>query len=247
VGYAPEYVVVVDWKFGFKAVTPAEENLQVRTYAAAAMQAHKKPMAYLYIYQARTGKFSHAVMGWGEYHTTVTRVKETRRRCEGERLVLLPSETACEYCPAKPTCPALKRKAGELAKLHSSQLSDPEAMGKLLTFAKMVKKWADSVEYHAKALAIRTGSLSGYHLRPRKGNRSIADAQRAYDLLCAFFTPQEFMGSCSIDVGDLEEAYCRKRKAQDPRVTLAKAKGEFELLLLPVIERAQETQVLVAS
>lgn len=247
VGYAPAYVVIADWKFGYKEVTPAAANLQVRTYAAGVMQAHRVPRAFVYIFQARTGRHTVACMEMAEYENVVRRVQVTRRACLSERLVLNPNDENCAYCPAKAICPALKARAGELARVHSSQLSDPDAMGKLLTFAKMVKKWVDSVEYHAKALALRSGGLPGYHLRPRKGNRTINDAQKCYDLLSLYLTPTEFIAACKVDVGALEEAFIKERKEADSTITLKQAKTEFETLLLPVIERGSETLTLVAQ
>lgn len=247
VGVAPSYVVIADWKFGFKETTPAERNIQVRTYAAMKMNETHIPRAFVHIHHPRLNRSSEAKMDMEEYNGTLERIRKIRYAAEDiDAMRLNPSEKACDYCPAKAVCPALKARGLSLAKVHSSQLIDPEVMGSLLTKAKMIKKWAESVEYHAKMMAIRNGGLPGYKLRPTKGRRSISDPQKAYDLLCGYFAPLDFMKHCEINIGSLEDAFVAARRAAD-KLTVAQAKSEFETTLLPVIVRGQESQTLVVQ
>lgn len=247
VGEAPGYVVIADWKFGYKATTPADSNIQVRTYGAMKMAEKRIPKAYLHIHHPRLKLSTDASMEMEAYNETVRRVQQVRRRCEGtDSMQLWPSEKACEYCPAKAICPALRARGMALSKVHSSELVDPEAMARLLVKAKMVKKWAESVEYHAKMMALRNGGLPGYKLRAMKGRREITDAQKAFDILSAYFTPAEFMEHCEVGVGALETAFIGKAKADKPGMSVAAAKSMFDTLLLSVIERGTDTQTLVA-
>lgn len=246
VGIAPSYVVVVDWKFGHKEVATALLNVQLRTYAAMAMQELHIPQAYTYIFHARAGGSTHARMQMEEYNATLNLVRLIRTEAlDSQRLRLFPSEASCQYCPARTTCPALVRLGKEVVAVHSSAVTSPEEMSQLLHLAKMVKTWANSVEYHAKEMAMKMGRLPGWKLRPRKGARSITDTQAAYDILSAYLSPAEFIPYCSVDVGPLEEAFIRKRKAEKD-MTLAAARAEFESLLLPVLTRGKDSQTLVS-
>jgi hypothetical protein len=131
--------------------------------------------------------------------------------------------------------------------VHSSELVDPDALAGLLAKAKMVKKWAESVEYHAKMMAIRNGGLPGYKLRATRGRRSINDPQKAYDLICGYFAPLDFMKHCEINIGSLEDAFVAVRRNNGgEKVTIPQAKSEFETLLFPVIARGPDSQTLVA-
>lgn len=248
VGEAPGYVVIADWKFGYKETTQAEENAQVRTYAAMKMGETHIPKAYLHIHHPRLKVSTYTNMEMAAYKEAVERVQRIRARAlDTDAMQLNPSDKACEYCPAKALCPALKARSLALSTVHSSQLVDPELMAGLLTKAKMVKKWAESVEYHAKAMALKNGGLPGYKLRATKGRRSISDPQKAYDLVCGYFAPMDFMKHCEINIGSLEDAFVAAKRKSDERMTIVQAKSEFETLLLPVIARAQESQTLVAQ
>jgi hypothetical protein len=248
VGEAPGYIVVADWKFGFKETTPADKNIQVRTYGTMKMSERRIPRAFLHIHHPRLNVSTDARMEMDGYTETIERVKAIRAAAlDTDVMRLNPSEKACEYCPAKAMCPALKARGLSLAKVHSSQLIDPEVMGGLLTKAKMVKKWAESVEYHAKMMALRNGGLPGYKLRAMKGRREITNAQAAFDLLSAYFTPQEYMAHCEVGVGALETAFIAKVRAEEPKTSVAAAKSLFETTLLSVIARGQESQTLVAQ
>lgn len=253
VGETDEAVIVVDWKFGYKEVTAAAQNLQILAYGAMAIQQAnfaikdaKRPLAHLYLYHPRLDKMTYTRMSLENYQRAVGRVKDVHTATRAEGLLLNPSEKACEYCPAKVGCPAIKRSALSLAKVHSSQITDPVAMGKLLQLAKLAGKWADSIEYHAKSMALKGTDVAGFKLQVRKGRRHVADPQRAFDLLSAHFTLPEFIEFCNLEVGKLEEAFVTRMREKQ-KVTIAAAKGQFETLLLPVLERGDSSVSLVAA
>lgn len=247
VGIAPHYIVVADWKFGYKETTPAQHNIQIKTYAAGKMSETHLPLANVHIHHPRLNRDSFGEMGMEEFSGTVERVNSIRETAmDTSHLRLNPSEKACEYCPGKSVCPAIKAKSMALTAVHSSQVINPEVMANLLIKAKMVKKWVESVEFHAKSMAMANGGLPGFKLRETKGHREISDAQKAFNLICAYMTPEEFMVHCGVSVASLETAFIAKVRKDDPKQTIAGAKSLFESVLLPVISRKAGSQSLVA-
>lgn len=248
VGVAPDYIVIADWKFGFKETTHAQENVQLLAYAASKMQALLRPLAEIHIYHPRLKFESMGRMDAQLLANTVHRIKKIRDTAlDNKSLQLNPSEKACEYCKAKSICPAIKAQSLALATTHSSQVVNPAIMADLLTKAKMVKKWAESVEYHAKNMAFELGGLPGFKLRETKGHREIKDTQKAFNLICAYMAPEEFMAHCEVSVASLESAFIAKTRKDDPAITVIAAKSRFETLLLPVIDRKQSSKSLVAA
>ncbi len=126
----------------------------------------------------------------------------------------------CGWCAAAESCPALVTTALEVARQysdppetfaawHASEVSDPAVMSRMLTVARWVKAWADSVEQHAKTLAQSQGvMIPGYRLTERKGAREIVDLQKAFDLCSRNgLTQQAFLKVCSVTITKLEEVY----------------------------------------
>lgn len=114
---------------------------------------------------------------------------------------------------------------------HSSQLTDPIAMGKLLTIERdIIKKWCESVEFHATEM-IKTGVIPhGYKLKESKGTRKIEDVQGAY--LASKLYPEQFLSACKVSLTDLRERMNIK-------------KSEFDKFIEPFIVRGEPTISLV--
>jgi hypothetical protein len=151
----------------------------------------------------------------------------------------------CGWCARKLTCPAFNERVLEIARnredwkldhYHSSEITDPREMSKALDLAPLVEKWAESVRFHAREMAIKQGrSIPGYEVATRSV-RSIPDIAMAYKL--AQIPPDMFLQCCKITLGELEKAY-----AQGRNISIAKAKTLMNEILAPVIVTSQ-TQLL---
>jgi len=68
--------------------------------------------------------------------------------------------------------------------VHSSQITKPEDMSKLLDLLPMLEQWIKSVRFHAKRLAEEESwDIPGYELIDKKGNTTVNDVGLVYDLL----------------------------------------------------------------
>lgn len=155
----------------------------------------------------------------------------------------------CGWCSKRLTCPALLKRVEAVAaarddwglsNYHASELTSPEEMGKALRLARCIKEWAESVEYHAKEMAIKQGVVpAGFKLQSRQGARFVASVADAFPR-CGL--PQdEFLRACDLKFSALVEAYSAfhgQKKAPSER--------DLEVKLGEVLQRKAPTQSLVA-
>lgn len=139
--------------------------------------------------------------------------------------------TFCGWCKKKLTCEALIQQVNialqsnpewNLPQWHSSKMETAEEIGQALRIARTLGDWCESVEFHAKQLAIKQGILAkGYTLTTRKGNRYVSDVVQAFQRLDL---PQpEFLKTCSVNLKSLFGAYTEfhkiKKAAAEREVT----------------------------
>lgn len=151
----------------------------------------------------------------------------------------------CDWCSKRLTCPArleqvnalaAGREDWELEQYHASKIETPEEMGKALRLAKHVAKWAESVIYHAREMAVKRGvTPTGYKVTTKQGNRYVSSVTEAYARLGM---PQDkFLELCSVSLPKLCDAY-RQVHGLD---TAAGAEKEVVRKLGEVIQRAESS------
>lgn len=147
---------------------------------------------------------------------------------------------ACEYCvwcSHKAICGELNgmaltvasgREDWKLENYHASQIIKADEMAKALRLARFLASWCESVEHHAKVMAIKNGEvIPGFSVSSRAGNRFVKDLPMALGL--SGLTPDEFLKCCTAKIGELEKKLGKKKCAE---------------LLEPVIGRASEQYFL---
>lgn len=244
--------LIVDWKFGRVATTHPADNLQLAAYAAMAMQDLGTDMVEAVVFQPRVWDAPRVMrhVFHGEAAIVAT-VQHVIARAEAPGMELHAGDH-CRYCPALAICPEQRRQAVALGEVHSSEVNDPVHMARLLTLAKQVAKVCDSIEYHAKELARRSGgTLTGapgeasYRLESKGGKRQIEDANAAFAAVQDVVTSADFLKLVAVSAAQLEDAYARARKAAEPALTLKAAKGELAMRLGPLVTRNADSESLV--
>ena len=154
----------------------------------------------------------------------------------------------CKWCSKFITCEAVKKRvdainAGredwEVEDYHTSNLGDPVEMKKAWKLAKLMKKWVESVEYHAKQMHEAGRHLPQMRMTSRSGNRYINEILPAFDSLKEDLTKQEFLELCSVNVGRLEDALAEKRG-----ISKGKAKKLIDELLGELVKRGRKSRFL---
>lgn len=112
----------------------------------------------------------------------------------------------CNWCEFSLTCSALNarvkavhegRQDWELEQYHPSQITDPAEMNKAIHIARAVSTWAESVEFHAKRMALKEGiDFDDFYVQARKGNRYITSLDEAFSRVT--MPQEEFLKCCEV-------------------------------------------------
>lgn len=190
-------IIILDLKTGAQYVD--EDSDQLKIYALAALKKFSLDvgMVELQINQPRTGGLRvHAMKinelrAW-EHETLIPAIIAATDPATQPK----PSEKACQYCPAKLTCPAqaaafelvaaqepgiLNMKKDDISsvmvRLTDQQVSD------LLDRAPIVEVFLDALRKHAKERMEQGGILPGWQLAPKRATRKWVSEESAKQAL----------------------------------------------------------------
>jgi hypothetical protein len=127
--------------------------------------------------------------GWCKHHPCSSVCQEAEAVCHG-------------YQPENPLV---------LSSWHASQITDPAEMAVAKQAAAVVKKWAESVDYHALQLAATGVEIPGYRISSKQ-TRSCNDIAAAYE--ASGLEALDFLACCSLNVGKLEKAIAARMGAK---------------------------------
>lgn len=233
--------------FDYKSDRMEREHFyQMAAYAIMAMQDQKIDHVTCHICYGRLRKVvKHSFTmdeAWSAMNAVLARFHNPSR-----------IETPCEYCSWCSkilTCPAMQRhvdvvaakyapeESDQIACWNPGEVSDPATVGRMLTIARIVGPWCESVEKHAK-LMLKTGKqVPGWSILERAGARQITDITKAF-ALCGL-SEAAFLRCCSVKVGELEETY-----AAEKGMKKVAAKRELKELLAEVTETKKPYAILV--
>ena len=156
----------------------------------------------------------------------------------------------CGWCSRRTTCPALLERANavvagrddwKLDQWHASKIENAEQMGKALRLARQLSDWCESIEHHAKEMALKQGQIPvGFKVQTRQGNRFVSSVTDAFPLVGL---PQaEFLKACDVKPSSLFEAY-----AAFNGLKKATAEKEVERKLGDKMQRKPSTVSLVVE
>lgn len=213
---------VVDYKLGKIAVDDAEGNLQGWAYTLGAFDLLPDvDEVEVWFLQPRIDYVSFFRFKRSDYNRLALAVKTVIDECERfentqDSSLLKPSYEACLYCGR--TCPikaefalAHVRKYEPEAlevvdNVHSSQITDPSKMAKLLTAAKVLERMVESVKKHALALALEQGGTlddengnPAYEVKERAGDRSL-NLGLGLPILCEHLDDRELLSVSKVSL-----------------------------------------------
>jgi len=239
---------VIDWKFGYKAVPVASENIQTAAYALAAMQEYGASECLAHIWQPRLKR--HSVYTFRKPEAILANIRGIVSRCQAEKVTLCPGD-ACTYCRAKGRCPAFQSRFRAVAIAEPVLPADDESLAELYERSKIAEKYIAEIK---KAVETRMDANGGRcaHLAFKEipGRREISDISQAHVMLDHLLTPSEFLGCCKASVTSLVDAGASKLVAEaatrGEKLAKTKAKAEIEELLEECITRGNPTRQIVA-
>lgn len=197
----PEYVDVIDLKFGKGVQVFAEENSQLMLYGLGALDEfellYDLQFISLTIVQPRLNHTSNwrisvtELTKWAEEKVKPAAMKA--HRGEGLKQV----GDWCRWCKVKPICRAFADHNLELAKfdfLDADQLTDKEIV-EIYSRLPMLQDWANSISEHMKQTALDGKKWDGYKVVEGRSNRAWTDEKAVSGVLS--------------DLGHKEEEYSK--------------------------------------
>jgi len=240
-------LIVIDWKFGYKPVTPAESNIQMLAYATGLHQRTGKNVLTV-VFQPRLKLRTEGVVDATRAADVLKWIRKTIDACHAPGLTLIPGEKQCQYCRALTSCPAARELDDFVALRPSGELMTPEQIGGLLTYWRdIVKKRGESLEYRAKEMLTAGEDVPGWCLRSKAGAQKVQDAQAVFErATAAGVDPKVLMSIASFPITKLQDAYARVRK-EAAGLTLKAAKEEFTETMGDAIQRGPDSIVLAKT
>jgi len=236
-------VAVRERKFGFKKVTDADANLQLRAYLVLVASEFPADAYFGCLIQPRVSSRPCIVQ-----YTPADIVKARAEieliydACFAPDAPRRPSPQGCEYCTAQAICPEFKTWAFAVEKsahLPSAQWSD-ETWDEFLTKRPIVEKFCKQRLEDAKLIkAANPDRLPGWNLKPGAEIRTISDLVQAWAALQSHMSAIDFSGACDVSIGALEKVIWQKHQ-DDPslgKLTQKGAKALVNDLLKDVLEK----------
>jgi hypothetical protein len=169
---------VVDYKHGAGVPVEVEENAQLMYYGLGAMSALGAPVAEieLVIVQPRCHHPEGPIRSW---KTTPARLLDfvadlidDAKATEDPNAPLVPGDH-CRWCPAKPTCPALREKSLMLAEQTFSSLQsyDPKKLSETLNMLSVMDTWIKGVREFAYREAEQGRVPPGWKMVDKRATR----------------------------------------------------------------------------
>ena len=237
--------VVVDFKFGWLPVRPAQTNLQGKNYVAGYFQKFKtlERIAAVFI-QPKLNVISEFIFHRTQMFDILKQLEDIVQLAidvqEGKHLERVQPGKYCDYCALAGTCTKLNEMRGAAASaivklpqppsFNGLELHKPEDLA-------LARYWVDIIETglaEVKAKAMEAAQANGgeltctlpdgrvisYEVKERKTPRSLGSAPEVAEALQDFITPQEVLAAADLKITTLETI---TKKAM---VEIAKARGE---------------------
>lgn len=192
-----ETLTVVDLKYGKGVPVSAERNSQAMLYALGALSEREAFQSFtkvvIVIHQPRLDSISEWETTPDELRTWGKWVSQQAAKCLEPSAERVAGEKQCQWCTAKPICPALMAKAEQtlMAQFDGMDAEPPrnpdtlsdEQLRLALDNKKLIASWLDAVEDHVTERLVAGDLFKGYKLVAGRSTRRWVDEVAAEDLL----------------------------------------------------------------
>jgi hypothetical protein len=240
IGVGKDTLVVADLKTGSGYVN--EDNEQMKIYALAAIKTLGLDFiknVELRVIQPRHGETRTHRMTLKELNQWDAKVlRPAIVAAQDPKQQPKPSEKACQYCPAKLTCPAQREALAVIEaqpnvtamtkdeiKAVMVRLSD-EQISDLLERAPIVESFIESLRKHALERMKDGGSLPGWQLAPKRAVRKWKDEAQAKEALSNLGIPlKDLLNLDLITPAAAEKLLDKEQKAILEELTVKESSG----------------------
>jgi hypothetical protein len=238
---------ILDFKTGRGDYEPAKGNLQLAALAVLVAGWTGARSVRVALIQPLAGPPSVADYDGEELDKTRADLLRLLDHIEEPGLVPHPGDH-CQFCAAKPICPALTH---ELAMLSDPSLTseetkeaiaesagdlDAKRLGDYLHTAKRVQWMIDALKDEAKRRieACDPSAPIGWTLRPGAKTREVNDSLKAFEILNARFglTQEEMAAACKVSLPTIETTVAKRTDIPKTRVSLRIADALGPLIVI---------------
>jgi hypothetical protein len=229
VGISKDKLIIADLKTGRGYVDADSEQMKIYALGALLHSSLRPREVEFQIIQPHHGeKRSHriSVDELGVWETEVLLPAINDAVSDAPRFA--PSESACQWCPAKHICPAQKEQFDIVAAqpnitvmpkedIHQVMLSlTPTQISAILDKAPLVEKFIDAVKEHATKQMEEGAVIAGWQLQPKRASRKWIDPEVARQAL----TDAGLTDSQIFETELISPTQAEKLLAKDQRVIL---------------------------
>jgi hypothetical protein len=158
----------------------------------------------------------------------------------------------CQFCSAKPICPAIRTIVNEnakvafaeepdLARLQKPEVLSPEELGQLLTHIPTIEAWCAAVVGYAQGKLSAGESVPGYKLVRKKSNRKWVDEEAARSVFVSYLgdealTPQKLRSPAQIEkIKTMKDLVSEHSVKPDGGLTLAPEADKREAVTVDIL------------
>src|SRR5581483_195142 len=240
-------LIIIDKKFGFKEVTPASSNPQLRTYAIGGYEKWAPENIVVAITQPRLEyerRLTMACYTAKDIEFARAELSSIRAASRRDDAPLVPGEEQCRYCKAKLICKAYRAKVqegmeiiprveGSVAKREESAaqslaLCTDDQLSHVLVAIKFAEFLKDAAREEGRK-RVAAGRLTNWEVGKEKETNTITSPRIAIGLLAMgkFMTREEIL-DCSMEMhlGPIIEKHREKMMAQGKKCTWKDAKEQ---------------------
>lgn len=239
------FAEMLDWKFGYNPVDPAETNWQAMCYVCGLFEEFPTLLRVrVHFVLPRLNTADSAIFSRKQLPAMQRKIRSVvaaadRFRETQDASMLCTSEEACQYCSR--VCPKLQSLGLEYAskyealevvpEVHASLIEDPAEAAKYYTVLRVLEKMVESAKKHITSLAKLNGGLPGWRLAEKAGSRKIEDLPGAYAVLKEYLTPEEIALSSTISIAQCIERIRDKAPLGKKGATEAEVVGKLQEFL----------------
>lgn len=237
-------LVIIDKKFGYRVVTPAVANLQLRVYAIAGLEESDCDHVLVAITQPRlpfAERLTMALYSRDDIARARVELKSILDESAKPDAPLNAGLEQCCYCKAKLICPAYKERFLSIALIAPpGDRILAECTDDQLDHVLVAIQFADHIKEQARDEARRrvaAGQLKNWTLGKPVKTREVADTKRAVSLMVlrGALSKDDLFDCAKLSIRDMEELV-RKRTGS----TWKRAKEIVDETLASVIERGEK-------
>lgn len=241
----PEYLEIIDLKYGKGVVVSAENNPQLKLYALGAYNdfgsIYEFDMVRTTIIQPRLDAVSSAsytvetLLAWGN---EIKPIAQQAFEGQGE----FKAGEHCRFCKARTQCRARGRYMLELADEFQTKPAEqltPSEMSQILERSADITAWIKEITEYALKEALTGVQWPGYKVVEGRSNRAITDEQKAVEAFKQSGVPEALLYERKlISLTKMEEEFGKKKVSEIIGNLIEKPQGKPTLV--PVSDKRPE-------